>query len=292
MEIMRKIIALGVVIWGLICAVWGRSLSYPKLVFAHYYTWYGTPQMRGEWAHWDFAGHNPERLLPSGLPDTGTTNHPYKLYDSHDPALIKHHLELAEYAGIDVFIATWWNIGDDKDVAFQRLLKVIQETGSPVRATIYFEQAKDGKEGVLRDLGYVAEKYFESPAFFKIGGSPVVFIYGRGLMQTPLEDWREVLATFREKYNAIFIGDSLWGDYVGIFDGIHTYNPVIFIKRGDDIERLYKKLVLSAQLQGKISVATVIPGYNDSNIGRRNPIIVPRDQGLSRAWSTETFILS
>ena len=91
----------------------------PRLVLAFYYAWYGLDPVR----HWD----------------EGVTDHPAGgFYDSMDPEVIARHLRLAEEAGIDGFIVSWW--GDvDSDRAFETLLRVAEETDSRVKLTVYIE---------------------------------------------------------------------------------------------------------------------------------------------------------
>ncbi|MCM8815599.1 MAG: hypothetical protein NC931_06445 [Candidatus Omnitrophica bacterium] len=47
-----------------------------RKVLAFYYTWYGVPQVSGDWYHWDEGGHFPNKVNEDGYPDFGTTNHP------------------------------------------------------------------------------------------------------------------------------------------------------------------------------------------------------------------------
>ena len=184
-----------------------------RRVLAFYYNWYGAPSFQnGKYLHWEECRgctHSPDRRVerksPAGgkvlsVPDTGTTNHPRELYDSTDPALIREHLRLAAYAGIDALIATWWGRGLFHDRALEKALDEAESTASPVSFTIYYEripQAADPVQAVVDDFRYLIDRYARRPAFFKENGKPVFFIYGRAMNQMKPEQWREAVAGIR-----------------------------------------------------------------------------------------------
>jgi len=262
------------------------SLAFPqKRVLAFYYPWYGTPEVSGSWVHWNEAGHNPEILLSGNIPDSATSEHPFKLYDSNDPEVIKEHLSLAKWAGIDAFIYSWWGMDDFSDRAFRKALKIAEkEKGIPVKLTIYYETisnvAVDKVEATVKDLMYILNEYADSPAFFKHDNKPVIFIYGRAMGQLG-DKWEDVIKEVKRlrKGNVLFIADSLNSHWLDFFDGLHEYNPVGAILAKVDMLRRYKSCKEICAKKGKISCATVIPGYDDSNVRANNPIIRLRDDG-------------
>src|SRR5690606_22495142 len=75
------------------------------------------------------------------------------------------------------------------------------------------------------------------------------------------------------------IADSTDVSWADLFDGLHIYIPVSYVVSGTDMQRIYDALVLGAESRGKISSVTVIPGYDDSNIGRPSPTVAPREGG-------------
>lgn len=256
-----------------------------KKVLAFYYPWYGTPEISGAWFHWNEAGHNPEVLLANNLPDTATTNHPLKLYDSNDPMVIKEHISLAKWAGIDVFICSWWGMDDFSDRVFRKALSIAEkEKRVPVKWTIYYETvsqvAVDKVEATVKDIMYILKEYADSPAFFKVDGKPVIFIYGRALSQLG-DKWRDIVKEVKRlsKDKVLFICDSLDARWLDAFDGLHEYNPVGAVLAKADMFRRYKACKEICEKRGKISCATVIPGYDDSNVRPKNPIIRLRDEG-------------
>lgn len=254
-----------------------------KKVMAFYYTWYGNPEVSGAWLHWPEGGHDPEQTLPNGLPDTGTTNHPsLGLYDSMDPELMKTHLKMAAKAGVDVFICTWWRQKDRHDRVFEKLLDVAAET--PVRLTVYYETIPEHKpERARDDLRYIVSMYSHHPAFFTYEDSPVIFIYGRAMGQIDRTDWEAIAKEFRQK-GVFLIADSR--KPIDGFLGTHVYNPVVTILKGTDMGAFYREDSEAAGLVDQIYAATIIPGYDDSNIGRKTPIVADREGGAlyERQW--------
>lgn len=257
----------------------------PKMVLAFYYTWYGTKKVSGRWLHWDESGHNPDIRKANGRPDIGSTHHPLELYDSSDEKVIKKHLKIAEEYGIQGFIATWWGKDTREDKIFSQLLKLAEK--SKVKISIYYEIVpEDNLDNAISDFIYILKNYSKSPAFLKIEGKPVIFIFSRAIFQLPSDAWKKVIDEVKKNYEVIFIADVvattislLFEGLIKIFDGVHIYNPVVDIQRKLSLEDEYKKLVKLARRYKKISCATIIPGYDDSNIGREFPIILSRENG-------------
>jgi hypothetical protein len=102
-------------------------------------------------------------------------------YDSLDPELIEAQIRLAQGAGIDGFITSWWGPGEREDKGFAMLLEEAEELG--FRASIYFESVRPSDRPVLTaldvamELEYVLETYGGSEAFLRLWGKPVVFVY-------------------------------------------------------------------------------------------------------------------
>lgn len=258
-----------------------------RKVLAFYYTWYGTPQVSGNWFHWDEGGHSPNEVNEDGYPDLGATNHPsYGPYDSNDPYTIRRHLKWSEEAGIDALIATWWGQGLYYDKALEAVLN--EAAKSSTKLSVYYEVVpKSGMIGVIEDFSYIIEKYGSQPGFLTVDGKPVIFVYGRAMGQLDYHQWSEVLKQVRSKYDALFIADTVSQELIELFDGGHIYNPVGLVVQQQDMEAHYRDLVNKCRKAGKIACATVIPGYDDSNIGRKNIIVANRRGGelYKSLWS-------
>lgn len=249
----------------------GRRWTHvPRRVLAFYYTWYGRPERHGRWIHW--AGVRPEdhEIATS-------THYPARgAYDSHDPEIIDYHIDLARSHGVDGFICTWWGQGTYDDVAFAKVLDRAKE--KDFEATIYWETARgSGPDRVQRavgDLVYVLEKYGEHPAFLRVDGKPVIFVYGRVMGQVPLEEWKEIIPAVEARYpmGFLLIADGYTEAYARLFDGVHTYNICGWV-RGKTAAELREASAASfasavdlAKRHARISCITVIPGYDDTKI--------------------------
>ena len=243
----------------------------PRQVLAFYYGWYGNPETSKHWVHWENVDNQNKRI--------GNSTHFPALdaYDSHDPSVIAQHCRQARKAGITGLIATWWAQGDFHDQGLPALLDTAQRTG--LNVTAYFETAHPGqgtaRENALRDVLYLLKKYGQHPAWLKVNGKPVLFVYVRALQELGLDGWKWVITETNRRYpgGAVFIGDQISRPAAEVFDGIHTYNitGAIAGKSVADIHGWAQK-TFPAWIQtagpGRISCLTIIPGYDDSKLGR------------------------
>lgn len=189
-----------------------------------------------------------------------------------------------------MLIATWWGRGHYEDRAFRTALDVASKAHSPVKFTIYYEsvseQASDRVQAVIDDFRYLREQYGNHPAFFRENGRPVFFIYGRALHQLQPEEWKRAIAGIRALGSSILIADCMAQPCLELADGVHEYNPVGAVASHSDMTAHYKHTVEICRAKGKISSATIIPGYDDSHIGREGPTVVSREKGelYRRLW--------
>ena len=207
-------------------------------VLAFYYNWYGTPEReQGHWRHWDechACTHDPAKTVDAISPrtglkikvrDSGTRDHPPALYDSNDPAVVRNQLKIAESAGIDALIATWWGQGEYEDRAFSAALDVASQAHSPVKFSLYYEsvpqQARERVQAVINDFRYLREQYGNQPAFFHVDGKPVFFIYGRALSQLTPQEWTQAIAGIRALGPSILMVDCMAQRCVELADGLH-----------------------------------------------------------------------
>ncbi|MBW3623264.1 MAG: glycoside hydrolase family 99-like domain-containing protein [Armatimonadetes bacterium] len=267
-----------------------------RTVMAFYYTWYGTPGFNGSWLHWNEGGHHPDRRTPAGLPDIGSTHHPPVLYDSLDPALVRRHLREASGAGINVLIPTWWAPNDRHDRAFALLLREAEaRLKNPAFPAVTLaahyelvpENVPDPVSATVNGLLFLLNTYGDSPAYYRHEGKPVIFVYARAVSQLSRDQWREVLRRVRADRPALIVGDSTDPALYGVFDALFDYNPVGAVVAGDDMEQRYREAVQEARSHRRPAMVTVLPGYDDSHIGRAAPIIAPREDGrlYMRLWN-------
>lgn len=259
----------------------------PRLVLAFYYPWYGTPDgPTGFWRHWDEGGHNPN-VVVDGKRDIGAAHYPINgPYDSKDKRVISWHFKLAEEHGVDGFIVSWWGFKTFEDETFDIMLKVAEEANASVKLTIYYEIVHGGREKAIEDIERILKDYGSREAFLKVQGYPVIFIYSRALRQLGYENWEYIVKKIRhDGFEALLVADSFDEQAAEIFDGIHIYNPVTKLCRGENLRDVYINARRIASKHGVIFSATTLPGYDDTFI-RRPGLAYPRESGntYKRTW--------
>ena len=256
-----------------------------RRVMAFYYPWYGTvdgPGGAGRTVHWG--------LIDTDHQDIAASTHYPQLgpYDSHDEQLIEQHCRWAEAAHIDTLIVSWWGHGHYTDRPMQKILDACARHG--MKACIYYETVPRPQtpQTAAADIVRVLEKYGAHRAHLKVGGRPVVFIYGRALNELGLSGWHEAIQAVQSGHEGgvTAIGDQFSYGSARVFDGVHTYNTAGLL-RGLSLEQVgrwsaetYAPWVRLADQAGAISTITVIPGYDDTKI-RTPGLAVERYDGQS-----------
>ncbi|HET7559437.1 MAG TPA: hypothetical protein VFK80_05705 [Limnochordia bacterium] len=258
-----------------LAAVFERAQSRPALtrpieheVLAFYYPWYGSLAAEGRWVHWSGVDTAAHRI--------GSATHYPALgpYDSHDPEVISHHIAEAKAVGIDGFIASWWGEGTFEDQALPLLLAAAERQGFSISAYLETVGETDPAGRAVAELTYLLDRYGQEPAFLKLDGVPVIFVYARVLGQLPATAWPNVIRATQLACGCRFalIADGPNALDAQLFTGIHTYNPVGWVNDAP-AERLaatagaaYRALVQTADDAGSLSALTVIPGYDDTKI--------------------------
>ncbi len=259
----------------------------PKQVLAFYYGWYGNPEISKRWVHWKNVDVAKKHIDES-------THYPVLgPYDSHDPKIVDIHCRQAKEVGLTGFVVSWWRQGDFHDEGMPLMLDTAAKHGLAI--SVYYEavppRGKPTVEGAVDDLLYIMRKYGSHPAWLKVGGKPVIFIYGRAVSDMKLEGWGKIMNDFTAKYpgGAVFIGDQITPEAARIFDGIHTYNPTGLTK-GKSLEeiRTWAKTTFPAWVKtagrDRIACVTIIPGYDDSVQPSRKP---PRP--ITERYNGETY---
>ncbi len=236
--------------------------SVPRQVLAFYYPWYGTPDVDGRWAHWgkpDFE----KKDIPESLhyPVLGP-------YSSHDPKVVREHMRMMKSAGITGVIVSWWGRRDFSDRAMPLILEQCEKNG--MTATIYYERVPRPNDPAtaVADFDYIKRQYGAHRAFLRLGKKPVIVVYGRAMGQLDLSQWADVI----NETKVVAIADGYSPGNAMVFDGVHTYNPVgTYAKKTleeirDQAKKSSMDWVRLARQHKKISVVTVLPGYDDTKI--------------------------
>ncbi|MCS7300806.1 MAG: hypothetical protein NZ556_04545, partial [Fimbriimonadales bacterium] len=240
----------------------------PKLVLAFYYGWYGNPKVSDKWLHWEGVDAERRQIASS-------THYPVLgAYDCNDPKVMEQHCRWAQQAGIDGFIYSWWGVDRYEEKPLPALLETAQRYR--LKVCIYYEAVPQPGDprSVLPDLRYILTRYAKHPAYLKVERRPVLFVYERAMTQLSLLQWAWTLEQIRAEFppGVCAIGDSLGRSTARIFDGVHTYNPVVVLA-GTSLEAIqptleahYRAALQTAGEFGRIACATIIPAYDDTKI--------------------------
>jgi hypothetical protein len=259
-----------------------QAAAVPTQVLAFYYPWYGNPQISGRWVHWSDVDDVDQTI-------GNVTHYPVLgAYDSHDPDLVAAHVNQACQIGITGFIVSWWGQGTFEDRAVSLLLDSALQCG--LQITIYFETVPGSiRDNALADVLYLLQNYGSHPAWLRVGDQPVIFVYSRAISQIGLDGWQWVIDQTNQQYSggALFIGDRISSAAAQVFDGIHTYNPTgqTAHKTSGEIRQWAQSTFPNwiATAGDRISCVTIIPGYDDSKLGR------PEPRPITDRWDGETY---
>lgn len=216
------------------------------MVWAFYYPWY----YQDDWE---------SNLL---------VDRPIEQYASSDPQAIARHIEQAQSAGIDGFIASWWGPGTETDRNLAILLDLAEERDFKV--AIYFETLDNGvgrmENEIFAWIDYVFHTHGEHPAYMRLAGQPVIVLWATQAV-TPVH-WTIVSnALYLQGQEAVLIGMGYTAANLDLFDGFHDYGVFAYpnltqtFAQASRMARYFS--LLMDDPQPKIFAATVQPGYDD-----------------------------
>jgi hypothetical protein len=102
-------------------------------------------------------------------------------YSDYDARVVRKHTDAMLYAHLDAGIYSWWgpNGYPQTDELFSRYLAAARTT--PFRWAIYYEREgydNPSVEKIRSDLEYIRDRYAAKPAYLKVDGRFVVYVYG------------------------------------------------------------------------------------------------------------------
>jgi hypothetical protein len=251
---------------------------------AYYYAWY-------EPAQWE------KGYIRSQEPWLGE-------YDSRDPATIRQHYEWAQRYGVDVFIASWWGTGGAKDVTLRDHVLPSPARGR-TRLALLYESTKLGLTDnrvvfgdaeiatLLADFDYLAATYLGHPAYYRIGGRPVVFLYVSRIYRGRYAEALTTLRTHvleRHGLDLYLVGDEVDWDIgpargrIRLYDAITGYTlysrmqpPTGFLRLAEQRMRAFRRMAAQEEVA---FVPGALPGYDDTGIRPEEDHYVLAEPGL------------
>lgn len=158
---MRLRLLLASVLAALLLAPAAASAPFTSIRIAAYYPWF--PE------GWTHAQTDP---FTHYRPSLG-------FYDAGRPAVIERHVRAMKWGHITSATYSWWGKGSQTDGRFAAHLAAGGKLG--FQWAIYHELEGYGDpsvESIQADLEYIRDTYAASPGYLKLGGRPVVFVYG------------------------------------------------------------------------------------------------------------------
>ncbi|MGH2461535.1 MAG: endo-1,3-alpha-glucanase family glycosylhydrolase, partial [Chloroflexota bacterium] len=224
----------------------------PSPVLAMYYAWYDNNT-------WGSGKLSDQPATP---------------YVSADRGTIERQVTQAQSAGIDGFEPDWWGPGNPTDSNLQTLLSVAGAHGFKVTVDVDMNSPFIHNPGdVTNELNYL-KRYFSDPSWFQFNGKPVVVFYGN--RQYDVGSWGAIRGRVDPGHADVWIGEGDIFSYLNVFDGIHPYS---IAWSPDPASQLASYASRARAYPGKLWMATVMPGYDDTRLGRTNGFAVNRQNG-------------
>ena len=256
-------------------------------VYAAYYVWYSTgtgPHQK--WVHWG----EPDKPTSAARPLIGP-------YDSDDRNVVRWHVRVAKAAGLSGFFVSWWGPGRTDSAFAKAVLPIAEEEGFKVALMDETAQFQRDWPDVKQRLAASLAKYKDSPAYLKIDGEPVCYLY------QVAADPRLTPQTFRElaEFVEAKVGPVYWiVDKIANPDNhfqiprawladprpasAYAFYATFSIFRTWDYDSLlarYKPVVAAAHDAGLKMMVPVHPGHDNRGTGNKDAFVIPRDDGAT-----------
>ncbi len=211
-----------------------------------------------------------------------TSDLPADPYNSDDPSVIQRQVAEAQSAGIDGFELNWWGPGNRTDANLQTLLRVARAANFKVSAYVDLNGPSfNSPADVVSALSHL-KRYFTDPAWFQFQGKPFVAFYN--VAKFDPSAWTSILGQVDPGRQAFWMAEGIDMRYLDAFDGIHPFSVAW---ASDPAGQLAKFAGWVRQHPGKVFMPTVMPGYDDTRLGRGSAGFAVDRQGgayYSKLW--------
>lgn len=311
------VIALALSVAG--CRSMGPGLSHPadfqssdRIVFAHYFNWFKTPDVGGSWRNWEWKGngpqHDPDLVLTNGRRDIASVYYPLiGPYDSSRADVFEYHMLTALAAKIDGFFIDWYGVGSEEEKAFGPMLDAAARVGFKMCVCFedkamfgYGHTARTRDEAVsnaVRNLDYVLETHGGHPAYLRIDGAPVVINFSWSEPADTVKpkadgfsaaEYARILSEVRTKHRICFIHDfhaHIRESYWDVSDNVYPWLDV----NGAALDRFYGEATERYRAKRvRFVTSLVYPGFDNTGVWGwgDGPFVTPRENGgfYARSW--------
>jgi hypothetical protein len=226
------------------------------------------------------AGNRPVLAMYYAWFDNNTwssgqlSDQPAAPYVSSDRSTIERQVGQAQQAGIDAFELDWWGPNNPTDTNLQTLLSVANEHNFKVTICFDLNSPFQHNAGDVTNFLTYARRYETDPAWLQFKGRPVVVFYG--VQKYDVGTWPAIRAQADPGNHALWIGEGDDFSYLSVFDGIYPYS---IAWSPDPAGQLASYASRTRAVTGKLWMATTMPGYDDTHLGRSNGFAVSRQNG-------------
>lgn len=220
--------------------------SAERIVLAYYYIWF----TKG----WFDGSQTPS--LKATMSDIHPT---IGAYDSHDPDVIKAHMEQCAKAKLDALAVSWFyqkrNLtGASNDDILEQVMTIGHEHG--FRLCIDMEAASLSAERLFEALKYYLSRYSNDPRALHAQGKPVVLCWSTWKLGA--EAWKGVTDELRsEGLDAFYVASNQMDvSYFNFLDALECYTPLS---------------TTETVMEQYTSVRAAVDAYNQTPAGRAKP---------------------
>ncbi len=243
-------------------------------VGVYYYPWHGGDDFHGR-------RYLREHLVPVQLPELGE-------YNDRNSEVISQHLAWCEYAGINLWVSSWWGPGRMTDITMKDYILEHPELGDMQIALFYETTGRmpdfTDLSNVRSDMEYMASNYFNHPNYYKIDGRPVLFVYltrvlsREGLLDETMDIMRD--AANDAGFDVYIVGDQVFGqppsstNQLALLDAVTNYD--VYGSSGARMHATQNKVDNYYQAQagwrskahaaGTGFIPATSPGFNDTGV--------------------------
>ena len=217
-----------------------------------------------------YGWYNPDQWNDPNLIDR-----PAEPYNSADAGVIARQISQAQSAGIDGFVMSWF--GPDEPYTTGVFHTVLDQAGAHgFRAAVDVDMGQgfiSTPESAVNARNYAVHTLGNHPAYLRYDGKPVIFFWNQ-FRFTP-QQWQDIRNQVDPDHNTIWIAEGNGLQYVGVFDGLHLYN-IAWSGNPAGTNATWASRVIN---RGGYFVATAMPGFDESRLGRGEAVVRGRGDG-------------
>jgi hypothetical protein len=218
----------------------------------------------------------------------GRSDHMNVGYSSNDPAQVHAQVQDMISRGVQGVIAAWYGPGNTSENSAAMLLKneveshpgfefaIMEDSGA--LGTAAKNNGCDVTDQIISDLTYIASQYESSPAYMRINGRPVVFLFS---VNSYYIDWNRVTSSLPGNPLLILRGNNglTNNPYDGGFSWVNIQSNNPFDPELNLQDSFYQAAVQAPQ---RFAVGAAFKGFNDTLAAWSTNRVI--DQDCGQTW--------